>query len=82
MSYIYRPKLKSGEPCRIWWMQYYVNGQRVKESTHSAKEREAKTLLKEREGRVAGGEPIVARMDRVTYETCRADPPAGAGPVR
>lgn len=73
MGYIYQPKLKTGAPCRVWWVQYYVNGKRVKESTHSAKEADAKTLLKEREGRVARGEPVVARMDRVSYETCRAD---------
>ncbi len=26
MGYLYRPKLRSGEPGRIWWVKYYVNG--------------------------------------------------------
>jgi len=72
MGNVYQPKLKNGEPCSVWWVSYYVNGKRIKESSHSTKESDAKTLLKEREGRVVRGEPVVARVDRITYETCRA----------
>ena len=73
MGSVYRPKLKSGEPCTIWWIKFYVAGKPVKESTHSTKEADAKRLLKEREGRVVRGEAVVPRVDRTTYEQARAD---------
>src|SRR5712692_10250462 len=73
MGYWYRPRLKSGAPCSIWWIQYYIHGRRVKESSHSRKESDARTLLREREGRVARGERVVPRLDRVTYKEAAAD---------
>jgi integrase len=72
MGNVYQPKLKNGEACSVWWVSYYVNGKRIKESTHSTRESDAKQLLKVREGTVAKGEPVVPRQDRITYETCRA----------
>jgi hypothetical protein len=33
MASLYRPKRKSGKPSTIWWVKYYVNGRRVREST-------------------------------------------------
>lgn len=59
MGYLYRPKLRSGEPGGIWWVKYYVNGRPIRESTGVAGEAdkgppaEAKRFLKAREGRVA-----------------------------
>ena len=49
-------------------MKYYVNGRAVRESTSTDKEMEASSLLKEREGRVATGEPVLPKADRVRYE--------------
>src|SRR5207249_2034132 len=59
--------------CAIWWIKYYVHGQPVKESTRTTDEPEARRLLKEREGRAARGEPILPRVDRVTFEEALAD---------
>ena len=73
MGSIYRPKNKSGELCSVWWIKFYVHGKPVKESTGSAKESDAKALLKEREGRVVRGESVIPRQDRTTYEQARAD---------
>ncbi len=42
MGYLYRPKLRSGDPGRIWWVKYYVNGRPVRESTGSEKEGQAR----------------------------------------
>ena len=32
MGHIYRPKLKSGGKCNVWWVKYYANGRCVRES--------------------------------------------------
>jgi len=57
----------------VWWVKYYVNGRPVRESTGTDKEKAAERLLKEREGRVAIGQPILPRADRVRYEEAVAD---------
>src|SRR6059058_5697011 len=78
MGYLYRPKLKSGERSSIWWAKYYVNGRPVRESTgvaadtKTAPER-ARRFLKEREGRVATGQPVLPRADRIRYEEIAED---------
>lgn len=58
---------------RVWWVKYYVNGKPVRESAGTEKETEARRLLKEREGRVATGQPILKRADRVRYEEVADD---------
>jgi len=79
MGYLYRPKLKkrSGETeareSSVLWCKYYVNGRPVRESTGHEKEQEARRFLKEREGRVATGQPILPRADRIRYEEVAAD---------
>jgi hypothetical protein len=73
MGSLYRPKLKSGGPSTIWWVKYYVNGRPVRESTGTGKESDARRLLKEREGRVATGQPILPHADRVRYEETAQD---------
>jgi integrase len=70
---LYRPKLKSGELGAIWWCKYYANGRPVRESTGAEKETEAKRFLKAREGRVATGQPILPRVDRIRYEEVAKD---------
>lgn len=73
MGSLYRPKLKSGRPSTIWWVKYYVNGRPVRESTGTERETEARRFLKEREGRVATGQLILPRADRIRYEEVTAD---------
>ena len=58
---------------RIWWIKYYVNGRPVRESTGLGKEQAATRVLKEREGRVATGQPILPRAERVRYEEAAED---------
>jgi len=57
----------------IWWVKYYINGRPVRESTRTDKKSEAERLLKEREGRVATGQPIIRRADRIVYDEVAAD---------
>src|SRR5437870_2989112 len=79
MGYLYRPKLKkrSGETetreSSVWWCKYYQNGRPIRESTGSEKEQEARRFLKGREGRVATGQPVLPRADRIRYEEVAAD---------
>ncbi len=73
MGHLYRRKLKNGESCAVWWVQYYVNGRRVQESTGTTKETEARAILKLKEGRVAAGQPILPRVDRIRFEEAAQD---------
>jgi len=58
---------------RIWWCKYYINGLPVRESTGTDKEKEAGRFLKTREGRVATGQPILPRADRIRYDEAAED---------
>ncbi len=58
---------------RIWWVKYYVNGRPVRESTGTVKEKKAEQFLKAREGRVATGQPILPRVDRIRYDEATQD---------
>ena len=73
MGQLYKQKNRDGTPGRIWWVKYYVNGRPVRESTDTEKEGEARRFLKAREGRVATGQPILPRADRVRYEEIAQD---------
>ncbi len=57
----------------IWWAKYYVNGRPIRESTHTHRETEARRFLKEREGRVAVGQPVLPRVERIRYEEVADD---------
>jgi len=56
-----------------WWMAYYRDGVKHRESTGTEKETEAWRILNERLGRVATGQPILPRLDRIPNEAARAD---------
>ena len=73
MGSLYRPKLKSGKPSTVWWIKYYVSGRPVRESTGTGKESEARRVLKEREGRVATGQPVLPRADKIRYQETAND---------
>ena len=73
MGSIYKPTLKSGAESGLLWISYYSNGKRIRESAGTADRKAAETLLKEREGRVATGQPILPRGDRIRYEEARDD---------
>jgi integrase len=57
------------------WMKYYIPGRSspVRESTGTDQEKEARRILKEREGRAAAGLPLLPRADKVRYEEARDD---------
>src|SRR6267143_3402365 len=55
---------------RVWWIQYYVHGQQVRESSHSDKKAVAEKLLMKR--LVAADEGTLTAPTRpITYEEMR-----------
>jgi len=58
----------------IWWITYTTaDGRRVRESTKTADWDTAKRTLDDKRGRLARGEVLVPRLDRVTYDEARND---------
>jgi hypothetical protein len=50
-----------------WWIQYYVHGKRVRESTHSTNPADASRLLNLRKGTAAAGKPVGPNVERTTF---------------
>ena len=73
MGSIYIRKTRTGRSGSVFWVKYYVNGLPVRESTRTGKESEARRFLKEREGRVVTGQPILPRADRIRYQEVARD---------
>lgn len=56
---------KRGE---VYWIKYYSAGKPIRESTRTSKQKEAERFLKDREGRVAIGAPVLPRNERIRFE--------------
>ena len=56
-----------------WWLKYYRNGRPIRESTGTEKETKAKRILREKEGDIAAGRPVVPHADRVRFEELADD---------
>jgi integrase len=57
----------------VWWIRYYRAGRRYEESAHTEKKQKALDLLKIREGDVAKGLPITAKIGQFRFEDAAAD---------
>jgi integrase len=58
---------------RVWWIRYYRNGQRHEESSGSTRKGVALDLLKIREGAVAAGVPVSAKISRFRFDEAATD---------
>ena len=58
---------------QTWWIRYYRNGRRHEESSRSTKKQAAIDLLRIREGDVAKGVPISAKVGQLRFEQAAAD---------
>jgi hypothetical protein len=58
---------------RIWWIAYYSDGVKMRESAQTEKETVARPLLKSREGDFVKGLPVSPKMSRVTFGELAAD---------
>ena len=57
-----------------FWISYTDNkGKRVRESAGTSDKEEATRVLRDKQGRIARGEAILRRADRVLYEEVRSD---------
>jgi integrase len=57
----------------VWWIRYYRNGKRHEESSHSDKKEVARDLLRRREGAIADGVPVTAKINRFRFEDAAND---------
>lgn len=57
----------------VWWIRYYRNGTRYEESSRSRKKGDAISLLRIREGKIAEGVPVTAKIGQLTFEEAAAD---------
>jgi hypothetical protein len=55
----------------VYWIKYYAHGTPIRENTRTDSHEAARIILKEREGRIGRGEPVLFRVDRVTYDEVR-----------
>ena len=53
--------------------KYYADGRLVSESTGAKNQKQAERFLKAREGRIALGQPLMPRAERVRYEEIADD---------
>ena len=61
---------KRGE---VFWIKYYSGGRPIRESTGTSKQKQAERFLKDREGRVAMGAPILPKVQKTTVCEMLAD---------
>lgn len=52
----------------IWWIQYYKDGRRIRESSHTVKRTEAVKLLNRRLADIAAGKPVLSDTSRTMFE--------------
>ena len=57
----------------VWWIRYYRNGRRHEESSGGTKKQAAIDLLKIREGDVAKGVPVSAKVGQLRFNEAAAD---------
>lgn len=57
----------------VWWIRYSRNGKRHEESSRSHKKEVARDLLRRREGAIADGIPVTAKINRFRFEEGAAD---------
>ena len=70
MGRIYQRKQRDGSVGGPWWLDYYTkDGRRIRESAETTDKKKARDLLKDKEGKVVRGEPIIT--GRATYEEVR-----------
>jgi hypothetical protein len=61
-----------GQKLQTWWISYYIDGKRKRESSKSRKKSEAQALLKRRMGEYALGLEIGDEAKRLTFEDLEA----------
>jgi len=73
LGFVFQPAYKdkrTGEQKKTatWWIQYFVRGERHRESSGSSSRAEAVNLLKQRVGEAAQGRVVAPRAEKTTFE--------------
>jgi integrase len=73
LGFVYQPIYKNkrtGEQKKTstWWIQYFVRGERSRESSGSSTRADAVNLLKRRVGEAAQGRVVAPRAEKTTFE--------------
>jgi integrase len=67
---LYRPTYKAADgtmrTSAIWWMRFRQHGKPVRVSTGTTSERTARAMLREKEGKIILGIPVIPAADRLT----------------
>lgn len=66
-------RLYKQKDSKFWWLDYYRNGRRTRESSGTTKKTVALAMLRDREGRIARGEPVSLRAERVLFDELAED---------
>src|SRR3972149_6865427 len=56
-----------------WWAKFRVGGKVVRVSTECAKKKAAKDFLDVHAGKIAEGQPLPVKLDRILFDELRAD---------
>ena len=57
----------------IFWIKYYSGGKPIRESAGTSKQKQAERFLKDREGRVAMGAPVLPQVQKTMVNELLAD---------
>ena len=57
----------------VYWIRYYRNGKRIEESARTDKWEEARDLLRTREGDIAKGAPLTAKIGQLRFKEAADD---------
>ena len=72
MGHLYKRKRKDRKgrvhESPVWWIQYYKNGRKFRESSRSTKRSDAEKLLKLREGMIARGIFVRPNIERIKFD--------------
>lgn len=52
----------------VWWVQFYIHGKRMRETSGSANRADAVRLLKQRIGDIQAGKPVGSQIDRTNLD--------------
>lgn len=53
---------------KVWWLDYYHNGKRIRESSGTTDKTEARRILQAKQGQIAEGRFNAPSADKVTFE--------------
>jgi integrase len=73
MGAVYRPTYKAADgtvrTSAVWWIRFRQHGRPVRQSSGTTSERTARAMLREKEGKIILGIPVLPAADKLTLNT-------------